>query len=91
MKDEDKEHMISMTDHMSIVKHIMSKREPSYAEGGEIMDSDHEAQEKLSMEDSAHMSDDLASHDSEMNENMGTPDEDPKARRRKMILAGIGR
>lgn len=91
MKNEDKGHMISMADHMSIVKHIMQKKDPGYSDGGEVMDEDDSAKDKLSAEDSAHMDDDIASQDSEMNENMGSPDEDPKMRRRKMIMSMIGR
>lgn len=61
------------------------------AHGGEIMDEDESSKEHMSEVDSAHMDDDLASPDDRMNENMGSPDEDPKMRRRKMIMSMIGR
>lgn len=60
------------------------------AHGGEIMDEDESSKEHMSEVDSAHMDDDLASPDDRMNENMGSPDEDPKKRRRKMIMSMIG-
>lgn len=86
MKDEDDDN-VSIHDHMSIVKAVMAKR--SYGRGN-IMKSVDENPDGIDTDsnNSAHMDDDLASQDAYMNENMGVPDEDPKARRRKM-LSGI--